>query len=189
MVKPAATILTLMLVAALGCTNQSVPTVQEAPPKQNSTADSSEPLSITLDNEGRFAEGSPWTLTVKPDLSAILEIRAFPDKHTRAFTLTHEQMAGLRSNLLSERFFDLDNEYGQLVPDGSTQTITVQLGEQTKTAKLHFLMNWVHNDPSKLENPARAVRVWRHCRSWFSDDGAVDLGRYDQMVFDAVANR
>ena len=189
MVKPAARILALLLVVALGCNRQPVNTNQESPPKQQSKADISESLSITLDNEGRFAEGWSWTLTVKPDRSASLEIRTFPDAQTRAFTLTPEQIAGLRSALQRERFFDLADEYGQRVPSGSTQTITVQSGNESKTVKLHFLMNWVHDDTAKLVEPARAVRIWRQCREWFSDDDAVDRGRYDQLVLDAVADR
>ena len=50
-------------------------------------------------------------------------------------------------------------------------------------------MNWVRSDTKKLEEPARAIRVWRHVRQWFVDDDAVDLGRYDQIVLDAVTER
>ena len=98
-------------------------------------------------------------------------------------------MAGLRTTLETERFFGLADEYGELVADGSTQTITVQSGDKIKTVKLNYLMNWVHHDPAKLTDPARAVRIWRHVRQWFDDDDAVDLGRYDQMVLDAVPTR
>ena len=189
MVNRIATILILLLLIATGCNRQPVATTEESPPKQHATVDESKQLSITLDNEGRFAEGSSWTLTVNSDRSAALEIRTFPDSQTRIFTLTVDQMDALRSTLEAERFFDLADKYGEVVPDGSTRTITVQLGDTKKTVELNFLMNWVHSEPDKLVEPARAVRIWRHCREWFSDDEAVDLGRFNQMVLDAVADR
>lgn len=182
MVKPIATVLTLLLMTTAGCKRESETT-------QDSTVDFSAPLSITLDNEGRFADGWAWTLTVESDRSASLEIRTFPDVEQRAFTLTPQQVAALRKTLKTERFFDLADEYGQHVPGGSRQTITVVSGNKTKAVKLHFLTNWVHDDPDKLIEPARAVRVWRHTRQWFGDALAVNLARYDQMVLDAVANR
>lgn len=189
MVKSIVTILALLLIATSGCNRGSSTSTKESTPTQGSTVDLRAPMSITLDNEGRFADGSSWTLTVNSDRSAVLETRTFPDAKKRAFMLTPKQMADFRMALQSERFFDLADEYGQLVPSGSTQTITIQSGNETKIVKLHFLMNWVHNDPARLVEPARAVRVWRHARQWFDDDDAVDRGRYDQMVLDAVANR
>lgn len=152
-----------------------------------STFDLNGPFTISLDNEGRFAEGSGWRLDVGSDSNAALEIRTFPKSTIRTFKLDSEQITELRAVLANERFFELDNEYGELVPDGSTQTISVQCGNTEKTVRLHFLMNWVHYNPRKLVEPSRAVRIWMHVRKCFDDEDAVNLGRYDQMVVDAVA--
>ena len=189
MARLTATILMLSAFAASGCNPEPETSTVESTPAESSAVASSAPLSITLDNEGRFGSGWSWTLTVNSDRSAALEIRTFPDAKTRTFSITSEQMAGLRTTLETERFFGLADEYGELVADGSTQTITVQSGDKIKTVKLNYLMNWVHHDPAKLTDPARAVRIWRHVRQWFDDDDAVDLGRYDQMVLDAVPTR
>ena len=147
------------------------------------------PLTLSFDNEGQFADGSSWTLDMSADGSVNLEIRTFPTPTTQSFTVTEQQMSGLRSLLVDERFFELGEEYGQIVADGSLQTMTVRCGDTEKTIKLHFLMNWVHSAPAKLREPARAIRVWMHVRKWFDDPEAVNLGRYDQMVLNAVAGR
>ena len=138
----------------------------------NSALDYSAPLSITIDNEGLFASGSAWTLTVGADHSAALEIRNYPDTLTREFTLTGEQIAAFRTTIQAERFFELADEYGEHVPDGTTQSITVQLGDKTKTVKLQYLGNWARDSPAKLVEPSRAIRVFRHARKWFDDEGA-----------------
>ena len=88
----------------------------------------------------------------------------------------------LRHTLLDERFFDLGDEYGEQVADGSTDTISISAGDRTKTVKLHFLMNWVHHAPWRLREPRRAVKVLLLLRGWFDDPNAVDLRRYDRMV-------
>ena len=147
------------------------------------------PISLSLSNEGDFADGWSWKLDVSPDGDADLTIRSFPNQTKRSFTVTDAQLEELRAILVRESFFDLKGQYGEIVPDGSTQTLTVTCGTAKKSVQLNFLMNWVHGDPGRLVEPARAVRVWMHVRRWFDDADAVNLGRYDQMVLDAVANR
>ena len=147
------------------------------------------PISLTLDNDGRFADGRSWTLSVANDGTADLEIHSFPSGTKRSFVVTDAQFGELRALLAKERFFELKDEYGELVPDGSTQTLTVTCGTIAKTVTLHFLMNWVHDDPGRLHEPARAVRVWMHIRQWFDDPDAVNLKNYDQMVLDADSRR
>lgn len=53
---------------------------------------------------------------------------------------------------------------------------------------IHFLMNWVYSNPSKLNEPARALWVFRLVRGWFDDADAVDLSRYDDMVLKAAGD-
>ena len=144
------------------------------------------PITAALTTEGRFANGRSWQLTVNADRTANLNIDSYPASASRTFAVTEAQIEELRSLLIDERFFELNEEYGQIVPDGSTRTITITCGERSHTVQLHFLMNWVRGDTSRLREPARAVRVWRHIRRWFDDAEAVDLERYDQMVLDAA---
>ena len=105
MARLTATILVLSAFAASGCNPESETPTRESTPTESSTVVSSAPLSITLDNEGRFGSGWPWNLTVNSDRSAALTIRTFPDEKTRTFTISPEQMAGLRETLETERFF------------------------------------------------------------------------------------
>ena len=145
------------------------------------------PISLSLTTHGFFSNG--WTLDVSSDGAVDLTIRSSPDETKRSFTVTDAQFAELRSLLVRERFFDLKGHYGEIVPSGSTRTLTVTCGTTSKTVKLNFLMNWVHHDPDRLLEPARAVRVWMHVRQWFDDADAVNFARYDQMVLDAVSGR
>jgi hypothetical protein len=71
------------------------------------------------------------------------------------------------------------------VPDGSVDSLTVTAGGRTRTVRVHFLMNWVNTDRTKLREPAQAVRLLVLLRGWFSDPEAVDLRKYDQKVLDA----
>jgi hypothetical protein len=85
-----------------------------------------------------------------------------------------------------ERFFELQNDYGEIVPDGGTQAITITIGASSKTVRLNYLMNWVNQEPAKLREPARAIRVGVLIRDWFDDSDAVDSREYDQKVLDAL---
>jgi len=162
--------------------------VTEQPAPQN-IDESGAVITLRLDIDGAFADGWPWTLEMGADRNAKLTIHAFPDKIRRSFHVTQEQIDELATVLVAERYFELNNAYGELVPDGGSQTIMVTLGEQSNTVELNYFMNWANYEPERLPEPARGVSVWMHIRQWFDDAEAVNLKRYDQMVVDADQTR
>lgn len=153
---------------------------QQRPETQPAAPDA--PLTISMKTVGRFAKGYSWDLNVDSSGKARLEIRTYPDRTIREFSVPEAQLAKLRKALVDERFFELKDEYGENVPDGSTRTVTVTSGKVTKSVKLRFLMNWVHGDRERLREPARAVRVGLVIRDWFDDPQAVDLREYDRKI-------
>lgn len=140
-------------------------------------------LTLSLKVE-TFAPQGAWQLDVEQDGTAQLAIDSFSKPVNRKFTVSAKQLADLRELLIDQKFFELKlkSEYGDLVTDGSTRTITVALGGVRKTVTLNFL----RADPSKVVEPARALRVWALVRGWFNDPQAVDLRQYDQRVIDAA---
>jgi len=152
-----------------------------------STSAADEPLTIAASDVGDFAQGGSWHLSVNAEGIAELTIDTRGGKVRRKFEIPQEQLAAFRQALVDEKFFDLADEYGQSVPDGSTQTLTVILGTRTKSVKVRFLMNWAAaNDKDKLREPSRAVRLLVLVRGWFADAEAVDLRAYDQKVLEAA---
>lgn len=140
-------------------------------------------MTITVETQGRFGIGYSWLLHVEATGSAELTIFSSPRKTLR-FQVDKSQLVKLRKSLATERFFELQDEYGDKVFDGSTTSLTVTVGDKTKTVRLHYLMNWLHNDYRKLREPSRALRILLLVRAWFHDSEAVDLRRYDQLVLD-----
>ena len=147
-----------------------------------------EELTVAASTVGSFSQGHSWHLKVAADGQATLTVETRPARLKR-FRVSRAELSVLRRALISERFFDLSDDYGQDVPDGSTDTLTITLGQRAKSVRIHFLMNWVHYDPARLVEPSRAVRVFQVIRAWIDDPDAVDLRRYDQMVIDAVKRR
>lgn len=135
---------------------------------------------------GRFAERHPWSLNVNTEGEAKLVINTFPQETRREFNVSKEQLAELRNALIKERFFELAQEYGDHVPDSSTNTITMTVGDQTKIVNLLYLPHSSYSDPKKMRDPARAARVLLLIRDWFDDKEAVDLRRYLRTVIDAA---
>lgn len=144
------------------------------------------PLTIASSTVGRFSKGYSWYLSVNSAGQAQLTIDTSPTPVRRTFVVSSEQLAELRKVLLDERFFELKEEYGEVVPDGSIRTVTVTVGDETRSVRLHFLMNWAQNDRTKLREPCRAVRVGLVIRKWFDDAEAVDLRKYDKIILEAV---
>jgi hypothetical protein len=143
-------------------------------------------ISVTASTRGDFAKGYSWHLAVTSEQKARLTIDTYPKASTREFDISTEQISQLVDALERERFFSLRADYGEIVPDGSADTIKIVKDGVAHTVSIHFLMNWVHSDPAKLKEPARAVRVFNVVRGWFDDKDAVDLKKYDDMVLEAA---
>jgi len=184
-------ILAFAVILLIGAALHKAPTTahtaiaqDQRPPSARSVNEA--PLTIAMSNVGRFSKGHSWYLSVNSAGQAELTIDTLPDPIRRTFTIDAQQLTELRTALLDHDFFELANSYGELVPDGSADSITVTAGDMTKSVTLHFLMNWVsQKDVEKLRDPCRAVRIGMIIRDWFNDPEAVDLRRYDQMVLDA----
>lgn len=144
------------------------------------------PLTISVSTVGRFSSGYSWHLSVNSAGQAELTIDTFPDRTSKRFQVSQEQLAEFRNALTAERFFELDGEYGQKVPDGSESTVTVTAGRHANTVRVHYLMNWVAADKVKLREPSRAVRLLVLVRGWFESIDAVDQRPFDRKVLDAA---
>lgn len=159
--------------------------LQAAPPVQE-LRNSRSPLSVIASTTGRFAKGHSWHLSVNSAGRAHLTIHTYPRLQSREFDISAEQINQLVEVLEKERFFTLQADYGERVPDDSTDTITIVRGDVAHTVSIHFLMNWVKSAPSKLKEPAHAVRVFQVIRGWFDDRDAVNLKKYDELVLQAA---
>jgi hypothetical protein len=159
--------------------------VQAAQPELNQR-NARTPISVIASTTGRFAEGHSWHISVNSAGRAHLTIDTYPKPQSREFDISVDQINRLMEIVEKERFFALQADYGERVLDGSTDTITIVMGDVARTVSIHFLMNWVHSEPAKLKEPARAVRVFQVVRGWFDDKDAVNLKKYDDMVLQAA---
>jgi hypothetical protein len=152
------------------------------------------PLTISVSTVGVFANGRPWDLSVNSAGQAELTIGTSPlpvsaarDPIRKQFQVSKEQMAEFRKALADEKFFELAGEYGERVPDGSEQVVTVAAGRHANTVRVHFLGNWLAaKDKAKLREPARAVRLLVLVRGWFDEAEAVDHREWDRRVLDVA---
>jgi hypothetical protein len=97
-----------------------------------------------------------------------------------------ESINKVRELLIADQFFQLEDEYGERVPDSHTKTVSATVGRWTKTVKIHSLKNWADNHPEKLSEPARALHTYNVMRSWFSEPGAADTFESDNAIMRRV---
>jgi hypothetical protein len=150
-----------------------------------------QPLLISLNINGWFAKGFPWNLEITNNGKATLIIKSYPKHKKKSFIISPNQLKQLKEVIEREGFYDLNEEYGDLVPDGDTRIITINQGNQRKTVKLHYLLNLESEGKKgkeKLIEACRAIRIWMLVTSWFNDPDAVDIRKYDQRILDTVKN-
>lgn len=143
------------------------------------------PITILMSEDFGLSPGFYFSVNSAGD--GEVSILDGPTNIAQQVKVTPAQLKELRDTLINEYFFNLNEDYGELVPDGGTQSLTICLGDHIKTVRIRFLGNWLANhDTAKLQEPARALRVWMLIRSWFSHPKAWNSSKHDQAVLDAV---
>ena len=161
-------------IAACACFAVSLPPAPSQPQK----AAIDLPIAVQCEIDGDFSEGHGWRLRVETDGGADLRIVTLPRYTQRRFQVSSAQRNRLATVIEAERFFDLEDTYGDTVYDSSTRILTITRGNRRKTVTLLYLRD---GDP-KREEIERTLRVWHMVRSWFDDAEAVDLRRYHQPL-------
>jgi hypothetical protein len=180
------TILVAVVAAtAIGIAFATPPAPPPAPNNIPATL-SNEPMTISMSNYGRKAQQKPWTLSVNSAGQAELTVGWPSNARRKQFTVPAENLTALRTALANERFFELQNQYGQQVFDGGWDTLAITVGDHTNSVQLNFLGNWIKSDPAKLREPARALRITTLIRGWFDDPEAIDTRPYDKLAIDAA---
>jgi hypothetical protein len=141
------------------------------------------PITVVAYCYGDFVQGAAWYLSVNSAGQAELGISG---REPRRFEVPAEQWKAFRAALQSERFFELDSQYGKGVPDGSKRSLTVHLGDVSKTVDVRFLMHLQRAGKDQLDEPCRILRLLASVRAWIPDPEAVDLSQYDRKILDAA---
>lgn len=146
-------------------------------------------VTITMCSDAGLSP-SDWELSVNSDGQAVLLSEPYAEPPiSRNFQLSDEQLQRIRKLLISERFFELKNDYGDLVPDGSSQTLTIVVGGSSKTIVLNYLrwdLNDSNFDAASLQEAARALRVYFAIRDCFPASTVSDERPYLQRALQAA---
>ena len=147
------------------------------------------PITIAMSSDAGLSP-SDCELSVNSDGDAVLLSEPYAESPvSRTFQISSEELQAIRETLISERFFELKNDYGDLVPDGSSQTLTIVIGGYSKTVVLNYL-RWDPNDPNydaaALQEAARALRVYFAIRDCFPASTVSDERPYLQRALQAA---
>ncbi|HVK08753.1 MAG TPA: hypothetical protein VM597_08255 [Gemmataceae bacterium] len=142
------------------------------------------PLTLSVSTLGLFAQGNSWYLSVNSAGQAELTILGGATDTRKQFQVPKEQWAEFRKIVADGRFFELGREYGESVPDGSQQTITVTAGQHTHTVKLQFLSVSTPAERAKVREASGAIRLLVLVRGWFNETEAVDLRKIHEAILD-----
>jgi hypothetical protein len=127
-------------------------------------------ITIAMCSDGGHSPNA-WELSLNSNGEAVLLSNPFAEPPiSHAFQFSNEQLQAIRNLLISEQFFDLKDRYGDLVPDGSSETLTIVVGQHSKSVTFDFL-RWDPSDPNydaaQLRETARGLRVWLALRDGF----------------------
>jgi hypothetical protein len=99
------------------------------------------PLTILMSEDFGLRPGFYFSVNSAGD--GEVTILDHPTNIVQQVKVTPAQLKELRDILVNEYFFNLNDDYGELVPDGGTQSLTIGVGDYFKTVRIHFLGNWL----------------------------------------------
>lgn len=142
-----------------------------------------EPITVAASNFGDFSEGYPWYLSINANGDLFLLVNHLDGDRSTVSKLGRYQMAELRRTLESTDFFSTEETvFGREILGGSRRTLTVTVGQDTKTVTLLSLHDIGEADADSRSNLQGVIQVQTLLRSWVSDDGAVDFRRQNDKV-------
>jgi hypothetical protein len=128
---------------------------------------------------------SGWDLPL-PIVNVTVRLNAVPTRETHRFVVPQAQLDELRKALVREHFFDLDDSYGDNHLVDRRTTILVYAGDFKKAVELHFL---AEDEPERLREPSRALRVLQIMFAWFDEPEMTYLRQWDQRLIDAAGRK
>lgn len=132
-------------------------------------------ITIAASELGSNQMGASWFLSVNADGQAALAIPGYPYNQRRSFIVDSKRLGEFRELLVAEKFFHLAEMFGDRVPDSSTSTLMVSVGDRTKTVRIGFMHNWTAatRPRADLEDAQRALKVWNEVEGWTHSQDAV----------------
>lgn len=146
------------------------------------------PITISASEVGRFAKGKSWYLSVNSVGQATVTLDG-DLKHANKFTVTPEQLAGIRQTTQFLDFFMLDGDFGEVTWIGNVRTMTISIGKYTNTVRIHSFKNIDLLDRTALLQQMPAINVWNKIRELIPVPEAADSRSEDQVLIDAVQIR
>lgn len=118
-------------------------------------------------------------LSKEEELAAVK--KAIEERHTRrSFLVPSEHLESIRQIVMRERFFDLDDHYGEYFLDGPRRTVTISLGNRSKSVSFESITTDTikTSSPEKGREIERVLQVWLAVSDLFDDERDDDLRKY-----------
>lgn len=145
------------------------------------------PITIATSNSGDFSQGYSWFLSINSSGDTCLQIETPPKTTVRTFRIPANQMKELREAIITAKFFELKDKYGEAVPSSSTQSIMVNVGQTTKSIIIEYLPNAIEDsDHSTRSEIIRLLVLRGKLRELFEDPEAVDIRKHEQQFLNKI---
>ncbi|MCA9158242.1 MAG: hypothetical protein KDA72_07945 [Planctomycetales bacterium] len=134
------------------------------------------PMTIAASCTGSFNNFYGWYVSINSSGQASVQVDT-PGKTVRQeFRLADEIVRDIRQITSTEGFFDGPNCYGNIVLDGSTQTLTIVVGESCRSVQIESLTEFLEreNSQSKLVDLVHLLRILEIVRGCFNHPLAVE---------------
>jgi hypothetical protein len=139
---------------------------------------------MVLGLTGDFQRTGGWVLSINSAGHAALTPAA-ARRVIKEFRLSPQQMERLRVVLTEERFLELQDNYGHILPDGHGLYISVVAGDRWKTVRISLSVGRLEDRP-QLAEAARGLRLARYLSGLLKIEngvGVVDISaEIDRLI-------
>lgn len=151
------------------------------------------PMTIAAGCEGRFAESSPWYLSISSAGTGQLIVEEESGTRVQSIEVSQTDFRELADIMRRHDYFELSKPtYGEQVSSGSTCYMAVTIGRRTIAIELHYLrslseLRMLHDTLAieEFEEAQRAASVFSAIRGCFDSDVAYDPRPHWRHLYDA----
>lgn len=139
-----------------------------------------EQISIEATHEGMFTAGTAWSIQIDGNGNAHLSLHGTKTSE-RDIKISPERLSEFKECLDQEKYFDLPEQVGLVVPSGGKRRLVIRLRGKEHSVTINYL-NLKELKDVEIPTARRAARIWASLRGLFDDRDAFDIRPYEESV-------
>lgn len=151
-----------------------------------------DPMTIAAGYTGTFNAGYSWFVSINSSGNASVHIQISNISVTSEFKVADSIIDEIKQAVSVPDFFSGPTSYGDVVLDGRTQSLTVVVGQESRSVRIEQIADYVNTqkntekETKELRDLSNLLRIMNCCRDCFSHPLAFESTTVNQRYITII---